>query len=56
MMDIQRIYIHTYIYILDISWIYKGYTREKNGEMGKLGQDRLAVRWEAVTFLFNLVI
>ena len=50
--------IHTYIYIyiLDISWIYKGYTREKNGEMGKLGQDRLAVRWEAVTFLFNLVI
>ena len=29
---------------------------EKNGEMGKLGQDRLEVRWEAVMFLFNLVI
>ena len=37
---------------MDIQGIYKG----KNGEMGKLGQDRLAVRWEAVTFLFNLVI
>ena len=29
---------------------------EKNGEMGKLGQDRLEVRWEAAMFLFNLVI
>jgi hypothetical protein len=28
----------------------------KNGERGKLGQDRLEVRWEAVMFLFNLVI
>jgi len=29
---------------------------EKNGKTGKLGQDRLEVRWEAVMFLFNLVI
>ena len=29
---------------------------EKNGERGKLGQDRLEVRWEAVMFSFNLVI
>jgi len=29
---------------------------EKNGERGKLGQDRLEVRWEAVMFLFNLGI
>ena len=29
---------------------------QKNGEMGKLGQDRLEVRWEAAMFLFNLVI
>ena len=28
----------------------------KTGERGKLGQDRLEVRWEAVMFLFNLVI
>ena len=28
----------------------------KNGKTGKLGQDRLEVRWEAVMFLFNLVI
>ena len=29
---------------------------KKNGKTGKLGQDRLEVRWEAVMFLFNLVI
>jgi len=29
---------------------------EKNGRRGKLGQDRLEVRWEAVMFLFNLGI
>ena len=29
--------------------------REKNGEWGELGQDRLEVRWEAVMFLFNVV-
>ena len=29
---------------------------EKNGKTGKLGQDRLELRWEAVMFLFNLVI
>ena len=28
----------------------------KKGERGKLGQERLEVRWEAVMFLFNLVI
>jgi len=28
---------------------------EKNGERGKLGQERLEVGWEAVMFLFNIV-
>jgi hypothetical protein len=28
---------------------------EKNGERGKLGQDRVEGRWEAVMFLFNVV-
>ena len=29
---------------------------KKMGKEEKLGQDRLEVRWEAVMFLFNLVI
>ena len=33
-----------------------GNNHQKNGRRGKLGQDRLKVRWEAVMFLFNLVI
>ena len=28
---------------------------EKHGKTGELGQDRLEVRWEALTFFFNLV-
>jgi hypothetical protein len=28
---------------------------EKNGERGKLGQERLEVGWEVVMFLFNIV-
>ena len=34
----------------------RGHIDGKNGKTGKLGQDRLEVRWEAVMFLFNLVI
>ena len=30
-------------------------TWEKNGERGKLGQERLEVGWEVVMFLFNIV-
>jgi len=30
-------------------------TPRKNGERGKLGQERLEVGWEAVMFLFNIV-
>ena len=41
-----------------LEWLYLSVEKppKKNGEMGKLGQDRLEVRWEAVMFLFNLVI
>jgi hypothetical protein len=28
---------------------------QKNGERGKLGQERLEVGWEVVVFLFNIV-
>jgi len=28
---------------------------QKNGERGKLGQERLEVGWEVVMFLFNIV-
>ena len=28
---------------------------EKNGERGKLGQEKLEVGWEVVVFLFNIV-
>jgi len=28
---------------------------KKNGERGKLGQERLEVGWEVVMFLFNIV-
>ena len=30
-------------------------TPRKNGERGKLGQERLEVGWEVVMFLFNIV-
>ena len=53
------IYIIIYIYIIcihiDFEWLWSPNVGQ-NGEMGKLGQDRLEVRWEAVMFLFNLVI
>ena len=37
-------------------YLYISKYLRKNGERGKLGQDRLEVRWEAVMFFFNLVI
>ena len=33
----------------------RGTAWEKNGERGKLGQERLEVGWEVVMFLFNIV-
>ena len=44
--------------IMGISWWFHGDLvgfLGKNGERGKLGQERLEVGWEVVMFLFNIV-